>query len=681
MLTTCAEVRGLFVFFIVGLEEEIFPPGCSGLRRFLTHPGKNISSSKQIQKTNHSPFFILHSQFPYYTTNAFYLFPVFFMKRLCMIGLLIASAMMAPALTSAVFDDVSVDTELHKAVQFLEVRGGLAPKPQFDGLQPVNKVVFLKMLLAPIKLSPVDQAAANAVVLKFTDVDTTAWYAPMVQKAVFLGLIANEAKALNPDGWMMRGEGLRIAMDAYGLPAPYLDTNINQQYGDVYGDSMNKSVVARAKKFHLIEDYGQRLFGVFAPLSKAETALVTYRLQNLLNDFARPQVEEEKDIPTITVDVNTDNEVQLDTVDNSLLNAVLDQVEEGYRFPEKIDHEKLSYGAIKGMVDGLGDPYTQFLPPIDAESFEASLDGEVEGIGTYVEGVDLGLRIESIIPGTPAEKAGLKGGDTIVTVDGLSLKGMNAREAASKIRGPKGSTVKLEVLRDGVIVSFTVVRDAFEITSITKEERNGMYILKIADFRDTTGAEFATYVDGIRNARPKVLVLDLRNNRGGYLSSSLQILRHFFPKDTPLLTIDYGEGKGILDYKSTEAGDLLDVPVTILVNGNTASAAEILAGTMQDHKRAKLIGETTYGKGTVQGLIDFTDKSSLKMTIAKWLTGNGRWVNEWTDENNVVHKGLIPDVPVARGNLDTLKEEFIKQDKALDVTFDQNIYNAVEQNY
>ena len=340
--------------------------------------------------------------------------------------------------------------------------------------------------------------------------------------------------------------------------------------------------------------------------------------------------------------------------------TVLSKIEESYYDKKAINSQKLLNGAISGLVESLDDPYTVYLPPQQNTDFKQGLAGKFEGIGA-----ELGMRGKQIIvvaplDGSPAQKAGVEAGDAIMKVNDQLTFGWTINQAIDKIRGPKGTDVTLSVIhkdaeklsdikisRDTITVKSVVVwtkklKDISEINS--KKLGNGDAVvtyIRLSQFGDNTNQEWVGIANSValdvkKGGNYKGIILDLRNNPGGYLSDAVFIASEFLPRGTVVIQED---GRGNRNNLNVSRNGLLhDVPLIILINKGSASASEIVAGAMRDHKRASLVGETSSGKGTIQQAEDLGGGAGLHVTVAKWLTPNGVWVHQ---------KGLTPDIEVA----------------------------------
>jgi carboxyl-terminal processing protease len=328
---------------------------------------------------------------------------------------------------------------------------------------------------------------------------------------------------------------------------------------------------------------------------------------------------------------------------------------------ESISGEDKIYGAIQGLVEAYGDPYTVFLPPEDASKFEEDISGNFSGVGMEVGVRDGVISVIAPLPNTPAERGGVLAGDMIIRIDGNSTEGMSIDEAVSLIRGDEGTEVKLTILREGSeeFQEITLVRETITIPTIETEMRDGAFIIRLYSFNALAEAEMQRALREYIQSGTTKLVLDLRGNPGGYLQGAVSIASYFLPTGKVVVRENYGEGKEEDLYRSTgkTLRNFAPTKMAILVDGGSASASEILAGALQEHGVAKLIGMQTFGKGSVQELVRLGDGSSLKVTIARWLTPNGVSISEG---------GLTPDIVVERTPEQVTEGEDPQLEAALD---------------
>lgn len=343
-------------------------------------------------------------------------------------------------------------------------------------------------------------------------------------------------------------------------------------------------------------------------------------------------------------------------IDFSMFWKVWDTVEKKYVDKKKVDTKKMYYGAIKGMVASVEDPYTFFLTPDENKQSKDGLEGKFEGIGAQLGMKDNRVVVIAPLKNSPSEKAGIQAGDIIIKVDNATIIGMPLTQVVSKVRGDKGTKVHLTMEREAKEIEFDVVRDTIRVESVeTKLDEkvsvctsncDRVAYLKLNQFGDNTVDEWEQKVAEIKakwnSGTIKGLVLDLRDNPGGYLESSVYLAGEFLEQGKLVVkqeSISY-ENK---DYYVTRRGSLLDIPMTILINRGSASAAEILSGALRDHKRATLIGEKSFGKGSVQEAIDLGDGMGLHVTVAKWVMPKGEWINGKGIEPQIKVENVIPD--------------------------------------
>ncbi len=350
-----------------------------------------------------------------------------------------------------------------------------------------------------------------------------------------------------------------------------------------------------------------------------------------------------KSFPKVSINRLTPPEKNLDF---SLFWRVWDNLSASYFDKTKLVPSQMVYGAIKGMVEAVGDPYTVFLPPSDNKISEEDLNGNFQGVGIQIGFKGTQLAVIAPLPESPAEKAGIKAGDLILGIkDDLkkvdqTTNGMTLPQAVALIRGQAGTKVTLALLREGSDKPLTIEvgRETINVPSVTvsyEGENKQIAHIKVLKFGGETASEWTKALTEIKAKKVTQIILDLRNNPGGYLQGAIDLASDFVPKGTTVVIEDRGEKK--TEYKTEVSPKLTDVKTVILVNGGSASASEILAGALKDILKVKLIGEKTFGKGTIQEPQDLENGSGLHITIAKWLTPNGTWVNG---------NGLEPDAKV-----------------------------------
>ncbi len=347
-------------------------------------------------------------------------------------------------------------------------------------------------------------------------------------------------------------------------------------------------------------------------------------------------------------------------IDFSIFWKVWDLVKEKYVDGGKLDAQKMVYGAIRGMLKATGDPYTNFFDPEETKSFSQDLEGSFEGIGAELGIKDEILTVIAPLGGSPAEKAGLRAGDKIIKIDDRQTLDISIYESVDLIRGKRGTEVKLTILREGEEEAreISITRETIEVKSVELEFLEGNIAhLKINKFGEKTSREFDLAANNIIEKEAGGIVLDLRNNPGGFLDKCVEIASRMMPKDKTVVIEEGTSGKNETLY--TQGGDKLSsFPTVVLINEGSASASEILAGALRDNLGVQLVGEKSFGKGSVQELINLPKESSVKITVAKWVMPNGEYIME---------KGIIPNFEVSLSKEDYENNRDPQLDKALEI--------------
>jgi len=356
-------------------------------------------------------------------------------------------------------------------------------------------------------------------------------------------------------------------------------------------------------------------------------------------------------------------------LDFSLFWEAWAKLEEKYVDHSKIDYKKMLYGAIIGMADSLKDDYTVFFPPEDSKIFKEDVNGEFSGVGMEIGVKNSTLTVIAPIEGTPAEKAGLRAGDKIVKVNGQDSGDMAVEEAVKLIRGQRGTEVSLTIFRDGWdnVKDFKIIRDVIEVPSIKLEilaspgeaggKADGIAHIKLYQFSEVARSSFNKAGLEILNGPAKKIILDLRNNPGGYLEVAQDIAGWFLEKGELVAIEDFGGKEENQEYRAKGPSNFSSYKMVVLINKGSASASEILAGALRDNRNVPLIGEKSFGKGSVQQLEELRE-GSLKITIARWLTPKGIMING---------QGLTPDIEVKMTEEDYKNKKDPQLDKAIEV--------------
>lgn len=324
------------------------------------------------------------------------------------------------------------------------------------------------------------------------------------------------------------------------------------------------------------------------------------------------------------------------------------------------DEQKVE-GAIAGLVAAFGDPYTTYFPPVEAKMFEADISGNFGGVGMEVGMRENMVTVIAPLPESPAAAAGVQAGDVVVKIDGESTEGMSVDEAVKKIRGEKGTKVNLTLARKDAndFIEVSITRDTINIPTVKTEERGDVFVIALYNFSAISEAKTQEALRAFMKSGKTKLVFDLRGNPGGYLESAVNIASYFLPVGKVIVRENFGDGQEEQVYRSLgrDLHAYRDFKTVVLVDGGSASAAEILAGALKEQGVATVIGTQTFGKGSVQELVPLEKGSSLKVTIARWLTPDGNWISK---------KGVTPDVVVEYTAKDREEQKDPQMDAAIE---------------
>lgn len=367
-----------------------------------------------------------------------------------------------------------------------------------------------------------------------------------------------------------------------------------------------------------------------------------------------------------TYDVKNFEEGNSRSLDFSLFWEAWNSLEQKYVDKKKVDPKVLYYGAIKGMVASVGDSYTFFLTPEENKESKRDLEGKFFGIGAELGLKNNQIMIVTPLKNSPAEHAGIKPGDYIIEVDGISTKNWTLFQAVNKIRGDKGTKVALTIVREGADkeIKIPVERGEINVPFVEVKYEKDVAIVELTRFGDQTNNLWDKVSDEIlekkKSGQIKGMIIDVRGNPGGYLQSAIHITSDFVPKGTIIVKQEYADKEPDI-YTSTKEGKLIGMPVVMLMNAGSASAAEIVGGALRDTVGAKIVGENSFGKGTVQTAEDLSSGAGIHITISKWILPKGSWINE---------KGIKPDYPIenkTENGFTLTRETDLQLDKAIEV--------------
>jgi carboxyl-terminal processing protease len=495
-------------------------------------------------------------------------------------------------------------------------------RAEFNPLDKVTKAEFFKLL---IRSGGYDPAADNAD-LPYYDVTGTEWYSPYIKQAMDLNIIQfNDADPnFNAGNTVTRAEAIDWILKFYGINPDSVST-LPIDYNDVSPLDSFANISKIAYQLRLLHDYKSGLFNANKELTRAEAVHIFYKVHQ--NDIEI----------TFPINANTSNNlINVNDANFALFYEVWNKVTNEYINIDEIDKNELIYGAISGLVYKLDDPYSVFFEPIQADSYLESLEGEFDGIGIYLNQEGSDFVILTPLKGSPAEDAGIKPNDIIIEIDDVLVRGLEIGDVIELLRGAIGTEVKLKLNRDGKFIFKYVTRAKINIPFVESEMRDNIGIISYYQFTNNSNAQFTEALDNIIKNNPKGIILDLRNNPGGYIYSAQQLISRFIPANEPYIMAD---GSSFAE-KSLGPGDLKDIPLIVLINEGSASASEIAALALKDQINAKILGVNSYGKAKIQEILTYPDGSTLKLSVAKWTSPNGTYIQD---------VGITPDYLVESG--------------------------------
>lgn len=559
--------------------------------------------------------------------------------------------------TFAKFTDVPESYSQIKAIENLQLRNIVTGYP--DGTFRPDKLItkgeFLKMVFTDLGYKPSPKLYPTPC----TDIPAGSWLAPYVKKSLDMNLASCSAQSplFDPQKALTRIQTVKIAFSLEGISAPYYtDIDPTDLFSDVNPGSPDAYLARAAKKYGIISSKSPDLFTPHRLMTRGDAAEMIYQLEQVRENpsgsvISAPNEENFTGIDDITAQFINNPKFPI------LLDVWGKVLTDFYNRPS-INKDELVYGAIKGMVNTLGDQYTIFEEPSEALGLTQYLQGEFEGIGAIIDLVDKKLVIMKTLPDSPAEKANLKTGDVIQEIDNKPIDNLTINQILDMIHGTSGTTIHLTILRGNQTLELDLVRAKITISSVTGKIVSGNigYII-ISEFTSASDTEFDTVLKLLQTQSPKGYIIDLRDNPGGYLDAAVNILGHFVTEGKVVVSTKSADNVTD-DYKSAGSGELSKLPAVVLINNNTASAAEILAGAIQDYKIGQLVGTKSFGKGSVQEIRNYPDNSLLKISIAHWLTPLNRDINE---------VGLTPDVTADLQQQDLFNGKDTQLDKAISI--------------
>lgn len=538
------------------------------------------------------------------------------------------------------FSDVTTKTRYADEIDYLESYN-LLPPEFGDKFQPDKKVTPIDFYSMLIQYSETTLAPETEISLPFKDTDNTAWYAKYLQTAINLNLLSKSSDPLNIGRTMKKREVLTTLFDSLGIGVNRFFDKTYYPFTDLTPDGTFSPYAYKAYELGIIEPLNKKAAMAAKDMTRADIANILYWIDQEVygkDSFStKPQTITIQSTPYYTKSEQT-------LTDNRKFDVLLDvwaKIQDSYLYTDEVNSDTMIYDAIKGFAGTLKDPYTVFTSP-DEMNASQQLDSEYEGVGMSLELINNKPTVLSPFKDSPAEKAGIKPNDIITKIDGKSTDGLTLEDVVNKIKGKSGTTVTLTILRNTDTMTLTVTRGYILYKTATLEfiqaAKGKVALVTIVTFSEDTLKEFEEAAALIvKEPDVKGIIIDVRSNPGGYLSTAIDIANLFFKDKEKVVILEDKAGKKT--YYSTEGnGSLANYKTVVLINGGSASASEILAGAFQDHNRAELIGEKSYGKGTVQEITLYEDGSTFKLTISKWLTPNGTSINK---------TGLTPDIKVS----------------------------------
>jgi C-terminal peptidase prc len=472
---------------------------------------------------------------------------------------------------ASAYEDVPYGDPYFYSVDYLRRNDVFKDTKYFHPDIIISKAEFIKYLV--LLNSPEFKTGSN-VTLPFEDTSNTAWYAPYFAEAIKLGILSDREIKVNPYEKLSLIDALQLLFHSQSIPIPKVYKG-TIPYTDVARNKTFAPLIMRALEFDLIQPQNFDYVGIYRRINRVEAAYMIYKMDlvNLSSSGSGTDIS------------NFDTQLQ------KIINT-WDLIYSGYINRDEVDKFQLSAAAIEAMVEILQDPYSAYLDQQENAAFSDDLDGQIEGIGAYIDVNDAGqITIVSPIKDSPAEKAGIKPGDIIKKVDDQDLEDLDLYESVNLIKGPKGTNVKLTIERNGTTQVIEVTRDTIKINSLEYEVIGSgrIMLIKISQFGQNTEKEFQKVVEIIQNnPNIKGVVIDVRDNPGGLLDIVVRIMYHLLKPDSEIVTIEYN----YFNYTQYARGngELVGYPMVVLINKGSASASEILAGALKDFDAATIMG-------------------------------------------------------------------------------------------
>lgn len=527
-----------------------------------------------------------------------------------------------PQLSEASFDDVPSDHRNFQGVSYLELQGAIDDGVNFRPDATLNRAEMYKMLFRVFGETGEGVTPSPT----FNDVPVDAWFAPYVELALQYDLIFSSQREFGPTKTVSRVDALKALFRIYGIATPIVKPEYRDTlYKDVSIQHPKYSTIYKAVELQIVEADDNLMFLPYQNITRGDLADLIFALDQWY-------VEEN----------GSSNEALGDVYKSEIFADIWRRIIENFYQTEgmEIDEEALFQAAIKGIVESLEDPYSVFFPAATSDSFIEAVTGEFVGVGVYLiqDDLDGSVFITDFVAGSNAKEVGLRVGDEIKEVNGESIAGLPLEQITAKIKGEVNTMVTLTIRRNGSTETYTVERRSLKVSTEEAEIiENDIWYLDINLFTKINFIDVNTLLEEMEAQvpEPRAIIIDLRSNGGGYVNSALSIAGHFIENSAPIVQMDYGDYVNVT--RSQGSGEYGQFPIYVLVDAYSASASEIVAAALQEQAGAKLVGKTTFGKGTAQQVTNYWDGSILKLTIAQWLTSEGKPIQG---------VGLEPDIEV-----------------------------------
>lgn len=537
------------------------------------------------------------------------------------------------------YSDVPQDHKYYNSIKTLYDAELLGESDKFE---PDKKLTTLDFYELVLNYKWYD--LPTEIALPYSNTDNKALYAPYLQAALDLELIAYPSQkeaTFNFNKKMTKHQTISKIFKIVGVGVNYAFDREIVPLKDIKKSSDTAAIAFKAWQMGIVEEKYPDYYRRGKIITKGEATDYLYKIYKY-NPYTSQST-----IPSVKISQDTYTETEKELINNTNFSKLVDIwsiIKSDYLYKDDLNNDSLIQGAIKGLVETLGDPYTTYQEPIEAEKFFSQLSNEYEGVGMSLDLIGENITIVSPFNGSPAEKAGIKPGDIIIGVDGESVVGKTLEFVIGKIKGPAKTTVKIKITRAGSELEFSIERAKIIYKSVQHsikeiaEKKVGYITINV--FGNETYPDFVSAATELLKSNPTGFIIDVRNNPGGYLGTAVDLIG-LFSKEK-LIAVKLQNAEKTEEFKTDGNGLLAGKKIVILINEGSASASEILAGALKEHGFATLIGKKSFGKGTAQEIADWTDGSLFKYTSSKWLTPKG---------NNIHGTGITPDKIVEKTSI------------------------------